>query len=267
VNQSNSKVVLCALVRCHKRDKTLKIVLSELRRYGQVWPGVEVRIVVMADRPSAEVRSLLDASAGPDLLVVKAPRPLVGPSGENFLHPLNVHLDAAERFVKKIDWCYLADDDRWLDPACADEEIQDLLHDRELGLLFARSIFFWDNPNTFNAERHHVSPIMWRHSKGERWSGQRMIQAPDSLHDSHIISGAIHHLKSPLLDYGSYTLFDRQDLYKVFTEAGKNDPYIDSLLSRPLIEFYPADAAIRGWRQLDLPFDDLWSKCLTAPTP
>ena len=48
---------------------------------------------------------------------------------------------------------YLADDDRWLDPACADAEIPDLLHDRELGLLFARSIFFWDNPNTFNAER------------------------------------------------------------------------------------------------------------------
>jgi len=254
-----AKLVLAALVRAHRRHKTLKIVLSELRRYAQVWPGVDVRIVVMADRPTAEVKTLLDSSAGPDLLVIPAPKPLVSAAGENFLHPLNLQLDALEKWQKKVDWCYLADDDRWFDPACADAEIPALLHDRDVGLLFSRSLFFWELPTVYNAERHHVSPVMWRHCKGERWSGHRMIQAPDNIHDSYIIAGALHHLKTPLLDYGSFSLHERQELHAAFTEAGKHDPYIDSLLSRPLSENYPADAAIRGWRQLEPPFVDLWS--------
>lgn len=218
-----------------------------------------MKIVVQVDRPSPEVSSLVDASAGPDLVVIKAPRPLVSPKGENFLHPLNLHLEALEKFCPQLDWCYLADDDRWFDPCSADSELPDLLHNREVGMLIARSVFMWDSPTTYNAARHHVSPVMWRHQKGARWSGLRMIQAPDPIHDQHIIAGATRSLKTPLLDYGSYSADERQVLYDTFIAAGKDDPYISSLIERPLLETYPDGAIIRGWRRPEPPFLDLFN--------
>lgn len=237
---------LGCLVRCHKRAKTLDIALSELERYGTL-SDIKPWICIQADRPTPEVSAVLARHVGPQCHVCEAPRPAVA-DREYFLQNLNAHLTALEQFQPKLDWCYLADDDRWFEPQRITEELPKALTDSDIALWGAKSLFMWDRPNEYNAARHHDSPLFWRHIPKFRWTGKRMIQAPDALHDQYILTNRFGHLKTPLLDYGSFNVLDRAELYRSFTAAGKDDAYIQSLLEPPTLAVYPEDGS--AWTDL-----------------
>lgn len=248
-------ISLGALVRAHRRSLTLDIALSELKRYGTM-ADIQTWICIQVDRPTPEVSEVLARHVGPQCHIVEAPGPALS-TKENFLRNLNAHLAALERFHPNLDWIYLADDDRWFEPQRISSELPSALCHHDAALLDARSCFMWDRPTQYNALRHHVSPVLWRHQPKQRWSGKRMIQAPDALHDHYILTGRHAHLKTPLLDYGSYTAEERHLLHSTFAAAGKVDAYTDSLLAPPQLATFPDDSA---------PWTDLFSQW-TDKTP
>ena len=240
---------LGCLVRAHRRAKTLDIALSELERYGTL-SDIKVWICIQADRPLPEVSAILAKHVGPQCHVCEAPGPALADK-EYFLKNLNAHLSELEQFHQDLDWIYLADDDRWFEPKRITLELPSALSDPDVALWDARSLFMWDKPNEFNVARHHISPVFWRHVPKFRWSGKRMIQAPDALHDHYVLTNRHSHLKTPLLDYGSFTIADRAELFAYFTAAGKTDSYIQSLIEPPVLSNYPEDG--NSWT-------DLWSE-------
>lgn len=246
-----------ALVRCHNRPRTLDIVLRELDRY-RTFAGVDVAISVMADRPTQEVLAVLKRH---DLAILTQPKlnfPLLSHHGERFMEALNIQLEDLEKAAHP-DFLLLADDDRWFEPLRIAEELPAVLANPDIDLWYARSIFFQDDPHTFNTRRHHYSPVLCRLIPGDRFPLTRIIQAPERSHDRAIVQDRVGAFKTPLLDYGSFRESDRLRLYKAFVAAGKSDPYVDSLLGPASPHTFPEDAHRLGLLTAG-PWKDLWSE-------
>lgn len=256
--RSTRLIRLGVLLRAHRRARTLDIVLSELERYNS-FPGLEVHILTQIDRPTEDVQDILRKHANPDFMrFTSAPKPMVADK-ENFLSNQNAHLDEAERRLPRCDWFFTADDDRWFEPQRITEELPRALSNPDISLWDCRSLFMWDEPTKFNAARHHLTPLLWRHIPRFRFSGRRMMSVPDALHDQYILTGAHGHMQTPLLDYGSYTSAERRLLYDIFTAAGKRDDYIDSLLAPPRLLTFPDDAVSLGFATPG-PWTDLYAE-------
>lgn len=228
-------IKLGVLLRAHRRVKTLRIVLSELRRYG-TFPGLEVRPLAMVDRATPEVRSALDEFKVP---IIESPFPLLTEGHERFMEGLNVHLKELEKCDP--DWVLVQDDDNWLEPVRVTTELLAALQDRDVDAYFIRALFFQDSPTTYNTRRHHLSLQLWRHIKGFRYSCKRMIFVPDGLHDSAVISCRTKTLKTPALDFGGYTEAERLQTFRAYERAGKIDSFTRALIEPPSLRTFPKD--------------------------
>jgi len=241
-------VVLGAAVRAHRRLDSLKVVLSELKRYS-TFPGVRVFTHVLADRPTPEVEALLKSVAIPELHWELSPFPLLERGKENFLRAQNLQIDRLEQLYNP-DWIYVADDDFAFEAVGIESELPAALASRNVDAWFCRVLFLQDAPNKFNPRRVHNSIRLFRHDRGFRHLDKRMLSMPDALHDSAIISGRTGQLRTPLFEVGGFTLADRRAVYDAYAAAGKVDSFTGALLSPgPLHEFpLDYDAAYGDWK-------------------
>lgn len=237
---------LGVMVRAHRRTKTLRIVLSELKRHG-TFPGLDVRPLAMVDRASPEVRSILDEFKVP---VIESPFPLLEPGRERFMEALNVHLRELEKCDP--DWVLVQDDDNWLEPLRAEKELPQALANPVVDAYFIKGLFFQDATDTYNTRRHHQSLQLWRHIKGFRYSTKRMIFVPDALHDAAIIACRTRILPVPAMDYGGFTEEDRIATYTAYERAGKIDPFVKALIEPPSLQTFPGDydSSYGEWQDL-----------------
>lgn len=240
------------MLRVHRRHRTLQHVLFELRRYRDEL-GINVRAHALLDRPTPQVRRILSAFRDVVVATDDAPTPLVD-------HKLSF-AEAARFQHRRLsqlnpDWVLFQDDDRWLEPLRADEDLAPALEDDNVDLWYAQSLFVWDEPDTVNLARWHQAPVLFRYRPWDNFPTDRELQAPLPLHDEAIARGRTGLLDAPLLDYGSYSAEERDHLYAAFTRAGKSDKYIDSLLEPPR----PASLT----KELG-PWVDLWTGTFREP--
>lgn len=259
-------MIVGALVRCHCRPMLLEIVLQELLRYQDL-SDLVVKIHVLSDRPTVGVSKVLMKYSRRLFNLMESPFPLLSPgSGERrFMDALRLqHADLLKD--GSVDWFYLADDDRWLEPHHALPVLKDALWNPGVDLWYANSLFMWDEPDKYQPHRAHFSPVFSRRIPGDEFPTNRIIQAPALVHDQSIMCGRTGVLPIPLLDYGSFHAVDRLRLHAAFVEAGKIDPYVDSLLAPSTgLHTFPADAVAAGLMP-DLTWRDLWTEKLQCPS-
>lgn len=256
---------LGVLLRAHRRAATLDIALSELFRYGTL-PGVAVRIHVMADRPSQGVVDVIEKYR---LKLYRATSPtlplLSAQHGEQFMPALNAQL--ADLEPANCDWYLVADDDQWWEPHHINSELPTALHNPNVDMWYAPTVFFWDTPTTFHPDRRHCSAILFRKLPGDRFPLNRIIHCTQNRHDSAIISGRTGIFKTPLLNYGSFDALDRKQVYDTYQAVGKIDPFVQSgYEAPPALARFPEDAVSAGLMP-DSQWLDLWSKSNGCPFP
>lgn len=250
---ASTRQVLGVLLRAHQRSATLDIILSELRRLGTL-PGVATKILVTTDRPTYHVCKVIEKYEPYLFDVLPLPFPLLSPTGEHFMEAANLGL---ERFEKThLDWCAIWDDDFWLEPIHATEELPRALASSDVDLWYANALFMWDESNRFNAARRHRSPLLFRYWLDDRFPLDRIIHATALAHDTAILTERTATLSTPILEYGCFTPSERLRLYRTYTEAGKVDSFISSLVAPPSLLLFPDDAVATGlmpdcrWRDL-----------------
>lgn len=236
---------LGVLLRAHQRAKTLDIALSEFFRYREF--GIDVAVSIIADRPHFLVEKVLEKWRSSLFHLHYTKIPILGYGKQSWMENSNENLRHLERC--NPDWIVFADDDRWFARPQIDEELPRALDDENVDLWYAKSLFLWDKPDQINARRHHDQVTIWRHTRGDRFPTDRVIQAPAGVHDGAVVAGRVGHLSTPLLDYGSYDAAERQRVYDSYVRAGrdKRDPWISTLVESPQLE------------KLPLKCDDLWS--------
>src|SRR5262245_1370990 len=247
---------LLALVRTHNRAHLLPIVLDELLRYNRLG-DTDCCISLAVDRPTSDVCKIIAKYSSRIFSVIEMPFPLVSSFGERFSEGLNLQLDDAERWDLNPDRLYLADDDRWFEPNRITEELPRALATPDVDLWYCRSLFMWDEPHLYNPSRYHHTPLISRYRPGDRFPLNRMISAPVSVHDDALIQRRTDCLGTPLLDYGSFTQPERDELYKTFAAAGKIDDYTAALLR-------PPSNGLLNFRDTHGDFKDLYSECVNA---
>lgn len=224
---------LGVLLRAHDRPLTTRIILNELREYQE--RGIaEVTLSVLLDRPTQAVSQLVRnfrAKNAYPIEVLRAPRAMLDHRGEHFLENQNTHLDHFERTFGSADWLYISDDDYWLEPRLAYERLGHQLRRPDVSLYFVECLFFQDDTDTYNPHREHHSAFFFRHIPGDRHSGRRMLKVPDATYDQGLMSNAERPLGIPCLEYGGFTLRDREAIRAAYLAAGKtNDAFVDALL-------------------------------------
>lgn len=235
-------IVLGCLVRAHARPLTLSIVLSEIRRYAALDPSqLTVRSIILLDRPTSEVELETDSAVreAPTLFRrLNCPFPLLDSKGEHFLRAKNFHLDALE-LDGPVDWVYILDDDFWAEPTQMYKRLIPNLQRPDVDVYFFENLFFHECSNTYRADRAHYTAFLWRHVMGARLSGRRQLKVPDHLYDNAVMRDRAKPFGVPHLDYGTFSMTDREVVVKRYFAAGKTDPFITSLLDPPQLAVFP----------------------------
>jgi hypothetical protein len=100
-------------------------------------------------------------------------------------------------------------------------------------------LFFFSNTNTYTTTRHHASALLFRHSRGARFSGRRIISVPDEILDAATIRDTLRNLDIPLLDYGTFSPAEAHRVTAAYTAAGISDDYTRSALTPPVLRLFP----------------------------
>jgi len=262
-------IELAALVRCHRRAWTLHEVLSELTRYNS-FAGLRCRILVMGDRISSEVCDVvhehLRAHRSSKLMrLVYTHTPMLEPGRENFCYNQNIHLDALDEWSDedRFDprWVYINDDDYIFEKHRIALSLVPTLQRDEIDAYHCPTIYLVEPGNQALSDRHHTAIRLYRHQRGPRFSGRRMLSIPDDLHDAAVVHDKTAEFPVPLLEYGSYTAKDRRELYDAYARAGKVDAFTSPLIADPLtLSPFPDiyDPKYGAWEGMDV------SKCPTA---
>lgn len=237
---------LGVLLMAHKRAKTLEHVLSELERYSR-FPDLQVLIHVRTDRPLLEVEEVLGRHAGSILRLQEARFPAVDENGEHWSEASNEQLQDFPE-AESCDWLLRQDDDNWLEPLGATKEIPKALQDSQVDMWYAKSLFFWDKPGQINTRRAHLSPYFFRPQKFDRFPVGRDLRATAQRHDSAIMQGRLNCLATPLLDYGSFDMIDREQVFALYQKAQKIDAFTLPLVLDPYLEPWPKN----GEKWIDL---------------
>jgi len=251
-------LILGVLLRTHRRAKTLRIVLDELLRYG-TFPGISVRIHVSLDRPTAEVADLLESYRHKIWGFLKTKRPLLSAEyGELFMPAANEQLAAFEKV--NADWYLLWDDDSWYEPLSITEELPSALTNPDIDVWTATTLYFWDTPFTYRADRPHYAPSLFRVLPGDRFPLNRILLCTENRFDTAFIQNRIGQLKTPIFGYGTFDETDRRLTYEAFATAGKVDSFtLKGLQPPPRLDRFPEDALKQGLIQRP-DWTDLWTK-------
>jgi hypothetical protein len=239
-------ITIGAFIRCHRRALTLRIALTELFRYADT-PGLIVKVHVLADRPNFLVERVLADFRHRLFGLLYSPFPLVSSSGERFMEAANLQLKAFER--SPPDFYFYGDDDRWLQPPGSYSELPIALANPDVDLWYANSVFFHDNTDTFRTNTAHHSPLLWRHLDNDHFppTSSRIIQATTRRHDDAIAQSRTATLRTPLLDYGTFSADERLRVYRAYKGAGKVDSVTESCTDpAPSLLKFPADALSLG---------------------
>lgn len=256
---------LGAIVRTKDRALLLKILLGELLRY-RTFPGVEsMHIHVLTDRPTPEVSSVLSGFASHLFRIRDCPFPLVSPDGgQRICEGENLQLEDLDS--TPLDWIFHADDDHWFEPIHIEQELPPALSRQDVDIFYAHQLFFWDSFDRVcpPLSRPHYSPQIFRHIPGDRFPLNRIIQAPEQVHDQSILEGRVGHLTTPLLDYSCFSSSDRDRLYEDFVGAGKCDQFIATLRAPSAGSLsFPSDL-VKSGHYPDLRFRDLYQEAINA---
>jgi hypothetical protein len=233
---------LLVLLRVHRRPLLTKIVLHELDAMANLSPfELSVRVVVSADRPCPGVSRLLAGDLPAcisDVQHVSQPLLDLRGGGERWVGGLNDSLDLAER-GETFDWVYQSDDDCFFEPMKCYEHLIPALRNQAATAYNVESLFFFGNSNTFTLTRHHASALLWRHRRGERFSGRRIVSVPDRLLDEATIRDSLRNFPVVRLDYGTATPAEAHRVTAAYLSAGISDAYTQSALLPPDLRVFP----------------------------
>lgn len=223
---------LGVMLRVRARAASLRVVLDELLAYRTL--GIDPKIHVLADRPTTDVQAVLDDYRDHFWGLHYLDFPILSrKDGERFREAKYRQYHLLE--PASPDWVLLQDDDRIFERAGALRELPTALADPDVDLLYAKSLFLWDDHDHVNLSRDHCSPVLFRYRPDQSFPLDRDIQAPLPLHDEAIVRGRIRTLDTPLLDVGTLRLPERERVYRAFLEAGKADAYVASIITPPRI--------------------------------
>jgi hypothetical protein len=227
---------LGVLLRAHRREHTLRIVLRELRRYA-TFPGISLMTVASLDRPTPAVSRVL--SEFPEVATFRSKVPLVSGGTERWMEAENEHLDVLER-EGEFDWLYLADDDRWFDPTRIGNALGAALQFGGADAYVVESLFFHTYTNTYTTTRKHRTILLWRHAPGVRCTpGSRVLNCPEPLHEQYLFADRIRDFPVPLLDYGSFHDEDRAALASQFAGVVTAVSDVATIQAAPSLVIYP----------------------------
>jgi len=224
-----------------------------------------MHIHVLTDRPTPEVSQVLSNFSPSLFKILSCPFPLVSrEGGQRICEGENLQLEDLDPLP--LDWIFHADDDHWFEPIHAEKELPNALTRQDVDLFYAHQLFFWDGYDRVcpPLSRPHYSPQIFRHITGDRFPTNRIIQAPQQIHDQSILSGRVGHLTTPLLDYSCFSQADRIRLYETFVGAGKVDAFISTLTAPGAGSLiFPADLVKLGYMP-DTEWRDLYKEAVHA---
>ena len=236
-------ITLGVLLRVHDRPTTTRIILEEFKHWAAISPPeLLIRTTVIADRPTTKVDDLCRRALDDKTIVAyyKAHKPLLAPDGEHLTESQNWQLNVLE-MICTPDWCYLSDDDRFIEPVKARKFLLPSLQRTDVDVFFFESLFFYGDSDTYTTTRSHHSGLLWRHQRGARFSCTREIHVPDELYDAAIMRDRVKDFPAPILDYGTFSHEECLKHVARFNAIGKNDDYTKSALLPPKLKVFPHD--------------------------
>jgi hypothetical protein len=213
-------------LRAHRRPQLLDKVL---RYYIDLNTSrVPVDISLLTDRPSKEVREVIDVHSSHIKQINECPFPIVSFEGGNQFPRAAQHQYELISGLRP-DFVIFGDDDRWFSGGFR-QELWRAVGEDHIDLWYAKSLFFWE-PNKIRTDFcTHNSPAMYRYSPGDCFDPKRHLQAPVGVHDRARREGRYRQLESVLLDHGYCGQEERRRLLRVFKDCGRLDKFTMHLL-------------------------------------
>lgn len=255
---------LAIIVRAHARERLLAATLRSIGRFAPQG-NVSTRIFIAGDRISADaavaIGGFLDVD---DRSTFKAFNcPILSLDGERFLDAQNMHLDWVERDWDP-DWIFVMDDDFTLD-VDGWNRLPDQLARDDVDAFYMSCLFLEDSFRTHNAARKHRSIRLYRHQRGARFSGKRMLSIPDALEARAVISFRTADYPGVILEHGGFDAPARIAVQQAYLQAGKDDQFVRALTSRRLVSV-PGDILNPFETLLQCPSDPTHSASSTSET-
>lgn len=223
-----------ALTLCHDRP-TVRTVLNHVLEH---WKPVKACVVLAEDRPTPDVRRIVDEYATHPHVVLHTPSVPVmsiehGQQWTTVRNEMLAHFDDAGLTA---DWELNADDDRWFEPGLA-SQLPLFLTQHEVKVWRAVSLFVWDAAGRVNVRQVHDEPLFGRYYTGDRraeWChsqiSTRMMDATQSGRGP----GSAY-LPGYLLDYGTIDPAERSRKFREYCNAGKNSNYVRRYVQPPVL--------------------------------
>lgn len=230
------KLDVVVLLRCRYRTWQLLKCFKNIRNIFQR-NGMTYRIYCMPDRPTPEVRELLDNEDKYDTRMVPIND---GEKGHRWaksgLRGLNYCLDQLDDDGIIPRWLYFHDDDEILPVSCS-EKLKECLNEPDILAWTATSLFAWGSINTININIFHHSPILFRYRVGDRFTEDgRSVQVTDPIH-RRILRNPYRKKTLPfyIRDLSAFTAEDREEQIRRFKQSGKDDAYTRPFGQEPTI--------------------------------
>lgn len=237
--------LLCTC-RCHERVNTFERALQFWANTVPRNSGVETRIVISPDRPTAGVQEVVDWwKDHPSVLgVCPAPVPVLSRDARpRWMPGHNAVVAFADRFDFEADWFMVADDDRWFYPGW-EKVLYRMLREpiSKVAAYYFGSIALWDRDEVgtplYNVDAYHWAPLLGRYARGCRFREDRELAVVDETYD---LIGAREFgprsLTAPfyLVEYATASPQDREALFKEQARCGFRDNWTRRLIREPVL--------------------------------
>jgi len=163
---------MAILLRCHRRTWQLKGVLKQcLEGLPQV--GIVPEVILMPDKPTIEVSAIVDEFAQrPNVHIVTPPECTGHRWAKTGMEGLNYGMAYIDKNITGVEWVHFRDDDEMLGVGWEDN-LASCLSDKDTLAWLALSLYIWedleDTEPQVNLEMFHLSPIIFRYIKGDRF--------------------------------------------------------------------------------------------------
>lgn len=222
-------------LRVHQRAELLDKVLAYWTTLKA--PDVDIVLSILEDRPTPEVRAVVDKY--PVAQRLSCPFPILSfELGEKWRESCDIQYQALAEMKPRPDWVIFADDDRWFEQGW-EVELAKAVKDKKTDLFYATSLFFWTPTEVRTDFFEHNSVAMYRYRPGDHWDLERHLQAPQQIHDAAHKAGRVKQFKHRLLDFGYASDEERRRLLHTFKLVGRIDGVTRHLLDpEPKLEKY-----------------------------
>jgi hypothetical protein len=221
-------VDLGVMILVHKRPWPLPLIIEQIL---ESWPNC--KIMLTADRPTAEVDEVVGDAWGPRVGTRAAPFPVVDSDGEHFMAIRQWQLEELRLYRPR--YIGFWDDDHLLE---SPDEAKFWM-EKGVDIIDAEKAFFWNSMDNVNVKiPAHISPIFFKDRPGTAFPGSesRIIHTPVEIHDDP--NSTRQKLVTKLLDVGYLFEGERARVWETYKLAGKIDAATMALVEEPHLKTF-----------------------------